>query len=415
MRIAVIGAGVSGLTAALALKERGFRNVVVFEKEERVGGKTFSLAYKGTQYDLGSMMFSRPCDISRLADQYRVPYTPFETKDFYYSKGEWMNPIAYAKQSTSWLDLALSLVGLHQIIHANHLTEPGFRDVSPELFQDFEGYLHAHHLEAAAHAFEPAVAGLGYGYFSTTPAMYGLKIMASMMDVSLMRSLLTNGGLVCFFPGGWMELWEKVAADLHVRLGAQITAIDRSSGQDVRITVNGKDEVFDRVIVTTPLNHAQAYLDLSEEESRLFPKIRSHRMISTLIEGSVPLHTGFLVDQAVPQRLGHVLGIEAYAPETKCAVLFQTAAPETSIEEICDTLTADLREFGCDVKQIVHQKDWEYFYHVSAQDLREGFYPSLEKLQGLQCTYYAGSIMNYETVGHCQQYAKYLVETYFSK
>ncbi len=39
MRIAIIGAGVAGLTAAESLRRSGFSEVVVYEAAQTVGGK----------------------------------------------------------------------------------------------------------------------------------------------------------------------------------------------------------------------------------------------------------------------------------------------------------------------------------------------------------------------------------------
>ena len=43
-RIAIIGAGPSGLSMAFALRERGHRDVVVYERGSEVGGKVLSVA-----------------------------------------------------------------------------------------------------------------------------------------------------------------------------------------------------------------------------------------------------------------------------------------------------------------------------------------------------------------------------------
>ena len=41
-RIAVVGAGISGLTAAMTLKDAGFERVTVYESNDRVGGRTYT-------------------------------------------------------------------------------------------------------------------------------------------------------------------------------------------------------------------------------------------------------------------------------------------------------------------------------------------------------------------------------------
>eukprot|EP00105_Crassostrea_gigas_P041882 XP_019926030.1 PREDICTED: uncharacterized protein LOC109619713 [Crassostrea gigas] len=45
-RIAIIGAGPSGLHMAYELKKRGFRNIVIFESRDEVGGKSSSRLYR---------------------------------------------------------------------------------------------------------------------------------------------------------------------------------------------------------------------------------------------------------------------------------------------------------------------------------------------------------------------------------
>src|SRR5580700_9766039 len=59
LRIAVVGAGPSGLTAADTLSQLGYENVTVFEKNDRVGGKVYSLPNgDGTFTELGAVFAS---------------------------------------------------------------------------------------------------------------------------------------------------------------------------------------------------------------------------------------------------------------------------------------------------------------------------------------------------------------------
>lgn len=60
-RIAIIGAGVSGLAAALRLKEAG-REVVVFEKSRGLSGRAATRSREGCRYDFGANYFKVRCN-----------------------------------------------------------------------------------------------------------------------------------------------------------------------------------------------------------------------------------------------------------------------------------------------------------------------------------------------------------------
>ena len=53
-KIAIIGAGAAGMSAAWFLKQNGYSDVRVFEKIERVGGKCLTFEYEGRQYDMAA-------------------------------------------------------------------------------------------------------------------------------------------------------------------------------------------------------------------------------------------------------------------------------------------------------------------------------------------------------------------------
>lgn len=58
-RVAVIGAGLGGLSAAISLKSAGY-DVEIFEKNERIGGKLNLLEKDGFTFDLGPSIFTLP-------------------------------------------------------------------------------------------------------------------------------------------------------------------------------------------------------------------------------------------------------------------------------------------------------------------------------------------------------------------
>ncbi|EDV51935.1 protein anon-37Cs [Drosophila erecta] len=53
-RIVIIGAGASGIAAATRLLEQGFKNVLVFEAEDRIGGRINTIPFADSVIDLGA-------------------------------------------------------------------------------------------------------------------------------------------------------------------------------------------------------------------------------------------------------------------------------------------------------------------------------------------------------------------------
>lgn len=58
MRVAVVGAGISGLAAAYTLVKAGLE-VVLYEKEGYLGGHAKTVSADGLLLDLGFMVFNR--------------------------------------------------------------------------------------------------------------------------------------------------------------------------------------------------------------------------------------------------------------------------------------------------------------------------------------------------------------------
>jgi protoporphyrinogen oxidase len=59
-------------------------------------------------------------------------------------------------------------------------------------------------------------------------------------------------------------------------LNSEISKVVRTE-KNVTITVNGKEEVFDRLIVTAPLQYFPDYADATPVEKELFSKIDFER------------------------------------------------------------------------------------------------------------------------------------------
>jgi len=58
LRFAIVGAGMSGILAAIRLEEAGYRDVVIYEKADRLGGTWRENTYPGIACDVPSHLYS---------------------------------------------------------------------------------------------------------------------------------------------------------------------------------------------------------------------------------------------------------------------------------------------------------------------------------------------------------------------
>ena len=72
-RVAVIGAGPGGICAVIALKDAGFDDVVVLERQDGVGGTWHQNRYPGCACDVPSHLYSFSFAVKR---DWSRPYAP---------------------------------------------------------------------------------------------------------------------------------------------------------------------------------------------------------------------------------------------------------------------------------------------------------------------------------------------------
>ena len=86
MRVAVVGAGISGLVAAYTLAKGGVE-VVLYEKEDYLGGHAKTVTVDGVDLDLGFMVFNR-VSATTLLLIIRIARTGHEDKVFAFNIGQ---------------------------------------------------------------------------------------------------------------------------------------------------------------------------------------------------------------------------------------------------------------------------------------------------------------------------------------
>ena len=430
-RNCIIGAGAGGLSAAHFLKKRGYKNVTVLESTGRVGGKCQSLAYGGRSFDIGAnYVTSDYTEVLRLAKEFDATlYT--EAKMTVASF-----PPDGAPSFTSPLSLLTAQASLVSVLRAalsylwirfrirKIIDKPGFAGVSSrqELCRSFAEWLADNNLAVLMPMFEIPITAMGYGALEEIAAPYALKYMSPKTFLDMIFSGLSlRPKWPKRFVDGFQRLWEKVAAHLDVRLNVHVRSIERGSVIRVLTESGGRTEVmeFDSLIVSSAHGSRTLtnFLQLSQDEILLFDKVVVNPFVVT---------TYVVKRMQVPHRIIFVCPAPIFGVPCAITRQFEDNAywqfytrigrdyePQTS--DVLSGVKHTIALLGGSVtEKDVHTLTlWDYFPHVDANAIADGFYDRLEAMQGEQHTYYCGGLLAFELVEQVVRYSRHLVESRF--
>ena len=435
-KIAIIGAGAAGMTCAWALHKKGYK-VTVFEKEDRIGGKCYTKEYNGFAIDIGAHeMLAGYRDVMNIAREVGAPSHGSQNVLVYDRHREQYLDVMTASTLTGYSKLQVAWASLKYtwllMTRYRKFAKPGtgLAGAPQELLQPVGTWLKQMNLNALEEIVLFVMKVQGYGRLDEASAAHFVKFQGFWNWVS---NVLHTVGLIKYWPrvftDGFQNLWERVAERLDdVRLKSEITSIKRMAKPDteiigVEIKVKGvrKPEQFDQVIITCPhnLDTLNAIgLDMDEEEKFVFSKVKYHTFTTTTcrVEG---IPTGVVGTIPLPPLLNYTGYIKVY-PDSDVTVFFTLSpTPNPSHEEVyknvVDTV-ASLPHSEKDkpkVVELLEQKTWPYFPHPAIGEMAANYYDRLQALQGHRQTFYAGALLEMETVGNTVANAQYLADTQF--
>jgi hypothetical protein len=440
LRIAVVGAGPSGLTAADTLNSLGYQNVTVFEKNNRVGGKVYSVpSPAGGFVELGAVFASADYTTTlSYANKYNIPYGALGgSQSIVDSNGQALSAQAFLQSHYSTLEI-LAAVAAYTPLTAEMdtvLNEDGFNPVPPlasnsDYYLPFVEFAAKRGLTPITEMVRAVMVGFGYGYYETTPAIYYLKLLGWLVKLNASVTQPLTQATYYTFPGGYQSLWTALANDLvsrgtSVQLSSAVTNIVRPSpsGANVQITINGTDAYdFDEVIVSASLNQVGRFMSLTDSESTLFSRVQTERYVVTLF-GATGLQTNnvdFFYGNSNPGGINHVVAWGN--PGAGLPFIgYQIADSSLSTAGVTSVLAGDVVSMGGQVAPtssdpnswVLLQQEWDYFPHVSTTALQSGFYSQMSALQGQNHTFYVGGTLSFEDVERSARFAKSLVQTHF--
>ena len=447
VKICIIGGGPAGLSAAMYLEKKGYENYTILEKNDHVGGKCHSPHYNGRRYEMGAIMgvpsyyavhdVEEFCGITHDGPQLNRNYKdkngnviePFEPK-----KNILKIPrLLKMKKQITEMGRILETKYKGYDVNGHRGVAQGRYDgfaVTPErepisgtnenlkdLAMPFKDWCELNHVELTQDVWIGPFTSFGYGYFDEIPAAYVLKYLDFQTCMNFVRINLWT------WKNGTQFIWESLNDHLkhQARLNSDITKVERKDGK-VYVTVNGKVEEYDKLIVTAPLQYFPNYADAREDETKYFSKIEYERYDVLAVETRPEDHpeiSYYVFDNMTPDRLGHLMVYYRRWRDTKDQVITTYAlrkhknSAEIPYEECKQTVLEDLKIMKNPATNVVNEQSWYYFPHVFSDDYAAGWYDDVEAMQGKYDTYYAGEIMSFGDMDETAEYSRELVERFF--
>jgi protoporphyrinogen oxidase len=446
-RIAIIGAGPGGLAAAEALKDKGYTNVVVYEKSAKAGGMAQSRIMKaedGTEYtyEMGSAAPMSGKELKKLIKRHGLTYgkgiLPKKCWRYYDNNKKAFDVDFYTYHLGYPIKnfFLLLLDGFKLIQHLwkyRELKNPGFSQIKKENMNELTLTISEWVDSRQFHIIGRRLKFSLIGFLAASnpkaaneyPVMYGIKTLYHFIKFPF-RYL--DGSYVPL-KEGYQTLWERVAALHKVVFNARITEIIRED-QKIKITYENEHnellhDIFDKVIISCDPADLQGVMSFSKNEEAVFSKHKSipgvkiaaiiknmnqpgvisnyqsyfyekeeNRVPVSLMLPEVPINkTTWLYTIGVPLLDG---GIEMPEGEIK---LFRSYLKES---------------FNAELVEIMDSHYWPFYsVYFPCAAVRQLVFQQFEALQGENNTYYVGQILSGGTHSVVVEYAYDFVNRHF--
>lgn len=440
--VAIIGAGLSGLTSAWFLQKKGY-NVTVFEKNSRVGGQILSEVIdgglgaadlskggdcskgNGNPSELGGVVFFETSGIKDLATELDVPHSPYHSSGLHRTmvkSGRSFGIVIFALLKLTPIILLIELLLFSRILEKYpEIDTPGLFDHDSDLYLPINEFALKNGFHGLAEIITKSfLVPYGYAYFTTMPAAYWFK---ALQGFSFGFTPCTED-FFYVFPCGFQSFLETVADHIStVHLGVEIMDINRYPNGTIEVVGDdGSTGFFDQIVIASGLNAVSSIMDVSEEEQDLFSRIKTFNYLTSYVKGNFeednPLATPLPIAYAfepnsVEERIDHVNLI--FTSSSGSTAVWQILDKDTTVEEATDIMKQDLLQCASMKDTVVQRQElWQnYFPTVSSEDLSDGFQDRVESLQGTRNTYYLDPSLSFHLTYNVFKFAEDLVERKF--
>lgn len=406
--VAVLGGGASGTFAAINLRKLG-KSVVVIEKENILGGhtNTYKDAASGTTFDYGVQAYLNNSVTRDFFNHFNIPVGPFSGPPRAYRPADFATgqPVANFNPSQDLTAWAAQLDKYPWIDQTWDVPQP----VESDLLLPLQAFIKKYKLESIGYYLYFGAEGLSNALQQVTINVMKM-VDRALIDERSGQSLWTtrhNNG----------EVYEKAAQELgaDVLLSSTVFAARRNSSGVALVvkTPQGyKLVIASKLLVTVPtvMDNMQP-MNVDQRETAIFSKW-NYLGYYVMVVRNTGLPSGFTWINAnnsvetynIPQLPGLSEIFESRIPGLFYAwfrsptAVTQAEVEKTSIETMRRIQAA--QNFTATTPEILEFRSHSpYKLYVNADDIRNGFYQDLYRLQGYRSTWYTGAAMVSHNVG----------------
>ncbi len=270
-KIAIVGAGISGLACAYDLQKKGFE-VVVFEKEAIVGGRMSSQKKDNLIFDIGANHLCNLYDnMKELCKELDIPFEPMKFLNYGVYKKKKIYEIKKSVSILSQIRLAIDFL----FISKKTLNLDFFDLTTSVKYDKKNAYDHMKRLlgkSAADYIVDP---------FSSTYQFHSAKEIS----LSAVRSVMS---LIKYrhkdwdlhqLPQGMIHLPRELSKKLDVRLNTPVKKV--VGGVKPALYIDDKKQEFDAIVMASTANVTQKiYTNSTKNQSKLLEGIKYSSTIS---------------------------------------------------------------------------------------------------------------------------------------